>query len=65
MQNKYVGDIGDYGKYALLNLLCARELKCFVIWYLSEAIRRTQMENLESILTEANLGKLSRGFLML
>jgi len=36
MQNKYVGDIGDYGKYALLNLLCARELRCLVIWYLSE-----------------------------
>ena len=35
MQNKYVADIGDYGKYALLNSLCAREIRCLVVWYLT------------------------------
>jgi hypothetical protein len=36
LQHKYVADIGDYGKYALLNSLCARELRCLVVWYLTE-----------------------------
>ena len=41
MQNKYVGDIGDFGKYALLKALCLsangdrdRELSLGVAWYL-------------------------------
>ncbi|HEV2522076.1 MAG TPA: hypothetical protein VGT24_06810 [Candidatus Acidoferrales bacterium] len=35
MQHKYVADIGDYGKYALLNALCASDIRCLVIWYLT------------------------------
>ena len=27
MQNSYVGDIGDFGKYALLNALAGDELR--------------------------------------
>ncbi len=41
MQNKYVGDIGDFGKYVLLKALCLpangdrdRELSLGVAWYL-------------------------------
>jgi len=38
MQNRYVGDIGDYGKYALLRHLCSREegmlIHLAVIWCL-------------------------------
>jgi hypothetical protein len=38
MQNRYVGDIGDYGKYALLRHLCAcatgKSLRLGVIWCL-------------------------------
>jgi len=36
MQNKYVADVGDYGKYALLKALCAQEIRCLVIWYLTD-----------------------------
>ena len=39
MQNKYVGDIGDFGKYVLLRRLACPEftespLSLGVIWYL-------------------------------
>lgn len=34
MQDKYVGDIGDFGKYALLNhLRCQSKLGLSVVWY--------------------------------
>ncbi len=33
MQNRYTADIGDYGKYALLNFLC-KDLELGVVWYL-------------------------------
>lgn len=36
MQNKYVADVGDYGKYALLKSLCSRDLRCLVVWYLTD-----------------------------
>jgi hypothetical protein len=36
MQDKYVADVGDYGKYMLLNALCAQEIRCLVIWYLTD-----------------------------
>jgi hypothetical protein len=35
MQNSYVGDIGDFGKYALLNALAGDELRLGVNWYLN------------------------------
>jgi hypothetical protein len=35
MQNRYVGDIGDFGKYALLNALSGNELRLGVHWYLN------------------------------
>ena len=34
MQNRYVGDIGDFGKYALLGAI-AQGLKLGVVWYLT------------------------------
>ena len=34
MQNKYVGDIGDYGKYGLLRDLFSSDHKLGIIWYL-------------------------------
>lgn len=33
MQNKYVADVGDFGKYGLLRYLC-RDLRLGVAWYL-------------------------------
>lgn len=42
MQNKYVGDIGDFGKYGLLRALCGvrasdggKELSLGIVWYLN------------------------------
>ena len=33
MQDNYVGDIGDYGKYGLLRVICAEKLSLSVNWY--------------------------------
>jgi len=35
MQNSFVGDIGDFGKYALLNALTGGALRLGVNWYLN------------------------------
>jgi hypothetical protein len=35
MQNRYVGDIGDFGKYAILNALAGDDLRLGVHWYLN------------------------------
>jgi hypothetical protein len=37
MQDRYVGDIGDFGKYALLKALAGNELRLGVHWYLNAA----------------------------
>lgn len=34
MQNRYVGDVGDFGKYALLRIIGQTNLKLGVNWYL-------------------------------
>ena len=34
MQNMYVGDIGDYGKYGLLRALSQPDYKLGIVWYL-------------------------------
>ncbi len=36
MKNQYVGDIGDYGKYALLRVFLDEEVKVGINWYLTE-----------------------------
>lgn len=33
MQDRYAGDIGDFGKYGLLRALCGRDLRLGVLWY--------------------------------
>ncbi len=40
MQNRYVGDVGDFGKYGLLRTLCGRlshgtKLSLGIVWYLT------------------------------
>jgi hypothetical protein len=35
MQDRYVGDIGDFAKYALLKALVASDLRLGVVWYLN------------------------------
>ena len=35
MQDKYVGDIGDFGKYALLQSLAQRDVPLGIVWYLT------------------------------
>ena len=34
MQNQYVGDIGDFGKYGLLRAISGDPLRLGVVWYL-------------------------------
>ena len=34
MQDRYVGDIGDFGKYGLLKALCQNDMSLGVVWYL-------------------------------
>lgn len=34
MQDRYTGDVGDFGKYGLLKTLCGDDLSLDVIWYL-------------------------------
>ena len=34
MQDRYVGDVGDFGKYGLLKALCGDDLSLGVVWYL-------------------------------
>ena len=36
MQHRYVGDVGDFGKYALLNALASSGLRLGIVWYLNE-----------------------------
>jgi len=35
MQDKYVGDIGDFGKYALLKSLAKRDVPLGIVWCLT------------------------------
>jgi hypothetical protein len=48
MQNRYVGDVGDFGKYGLLRALCgispesSPELTLGVVWYL---VSKTEANN--------------------
>lgn len=37
MQNRYTADVGDFGKYALLNALTGTDLRLGVMWYLNSA----------------------------
>ena len=32
MRDKFVGDVGDFGKYGLLRALCGRDLRLGVVW---------------------------------
>jgi hypothetical protein len=34
VQDRYVGDIGDFGKYGLLIALCGHDLSLGVVWHL-------------------------------
>src|SRR5579862_974951 len=36
MQNRYTGDVGDFGKFALLSALSVTDLTLGVMWYLNE-----------------------------
>ena len=36
MKNQYVGDIGDYGKYALLQAFVNADVNVGVNWYLTD-----------------------------
>ena len=41
MKNQYVGDIGDYGKYALLRFLSKQGYSIGINWYLTPDDNKT------------------------
>ncbi|MCY4077001.1 MAG: hypothetical protein OXH04_16400 [Acidobacteria bacterium] len=52
MQDRYAGDVGDYGKYGLLRRLCRRdahgpEFRLGVLWYLTEDAKPGDGEKLD------------------
>jgi hypothetical protein len=42
MEDKYVGDIGDFGKYALLRALAHDDVVLGIVWYLTEFKNKSQ-----------------------
>ena len=38
MQDRFVGDIGDFGKYGLLRALCPPSSKLGIIWYFNDNV---------------------------
>ena len=40
MQDRYAGDIGDFGKYGLLRALCGDDLRLGVLWYAFEGDKK-------------------------
>jgi hypothetical protein len=53
MQNPYTGDIGDYGKYILLDALAGSDLRLAVVWYLNPYVGDGADGKFTSYLTEA------------
>jgi hypothetical protein len=52
MRHEYVGDVGDFGKYALLRAMAANDLSLGVVWYLnicSESNNDGSFTNYESL----------------
>ena len=39
MQNRYVGDVGDYGKYGLLRSLCRKDSRMTTALFPSRSLR--------------------------
>ena len=54
MQNPYTGDIGDYGKYMLLNALAGSDLRLAVVWYLNLYVDHSADGKFTEYLSEAN-----------
>src|ERR1700688_2806621 len=42
MQNRYVADVGDFGKFALLSALASRGFRLGVQWYLNHSTEPNQ-----------------------
>jgi hypothetical protein len=52
MRHEYVGDVGDFGKYALLRAMAANDLSLGIVWYLnvcSESNNDGSFTNYESL----------------
>jgi hypothetical protein len=56
MQNRYVGDVGDFGKYALLKKLADHDLRLGIAWYLNLLEEGNQDGNLRSYLDSKRKG---------
>lgn len=55
MQNRFIGDIGDFGKYGLLRAICRSGLRLGVNWYLTDD-GTDSAGNLTDYLTEGYVG---------
>jgi len=53
MQNRYTGDIGDYGKYSFLKTLAGSDLRLAVVWYLNPQEEGTADGKFTEYLSEA------------
>ena len=49
MQDRYTGDIGDFGKLGLLRVLQAQGLTIGVNWYLTPDKAITKMESIQNM----------------
>lgn len=45
MQDSYIGDIGDYGKYGLLRAVCAESLTLAVNWYRTAPVQTAKQND--------------------
>ena len=53
MQNQYTGDIGDYGKYILLNALAGTDIRLAVVWYLNPYVDKSADGKFTEYLSDA------------
>jgi hypothetical protein len=53
MQNPYTGDVGDYGKYILLDALAGSDLRLAVVWYLNPYLEDSTDGKFTNYLSEA------------
>lgn len=57
IQDRYTGDVGDFGKYGLLKALCGTDFKLGVIWYLVPNENHNNDGKHTAYLKEKNQGK--------
>ena len=65
MKNQYVGDVGDYGKYALLRFFLGKGIRLGVNWYLTPDIKGNKDGHKRDYLNKSVYKEIDPGFLEL